>query len=85
MSVCQVAARSGGASRPAAAITAAISLKAPKKLPRILNVAEMQAILDACTRLRDRLFFALLHDSGCFSRGHRPWRSLVFVFAQLRG
>ena len=43
----------------------AISLKAPKKLPRILNVAEMQAILDACTRLRDRFFFALLHDSGC--------------------
>ena len=25
----------------------------------------MQAILDACTRLRDRFFFALLHDSGC--------------------
>ena len=43
----------------------AISLKAPKKLPRILTVAEMQAILDACTRLRDRFFFALLHDSGC--------------------
>ena len=43
----------------------AISLKAPKKLPRILSVAEMQAILDACTRLRDRFFFALLHESGC--------------------
>jgi integrase len=43
----------------------AISLKAPKKLPRILKAAEMQAILDACTRLRDRFFFALLHDSGC--------------------
>ena len=42
----------------------AISLKAPEKLPRILTVAEMQAILDACTRLRDRFFFALLHDSG---------------------
>ena len=25
----------------------------------------MQAILDACTRLRDRFFFALLHESGC--------------------
>ena len=37
----------------------AISLKAPEKLPRILTVAEMQAILDACTRLRDRFFFAL--------------------------
>ena len=43
----------------------AIALKAPKKLPRILTVAETQAILDSCTRLRDRFFFALLHDSGC--------------------
>ena len=32
----------------------AIALKVPKKLPRILTVAEEQAILDACTRLRDR-------------------------------
>jgi integrase/recombinase XerD len=47
----------------------AIALKAPKKLPRVLTVAEMQAILDACTRRRDRFFFAVLHDSGCFSRG----------------
>jgi len=43
----------------------AISLKAPQKLPRILTAAEAQAILDACTRLRDRLFFALLYESGC--------------------
>ena len=43
----------------------AIALKAPKKLPRVLTVAEMQAILDACTRLRDRFFFALLHETGC--------------------
>ena len=43
----------------------AIALKAPKKLPRVLAVAEMQAILDACTRLRDRFFFAVLHESGC--------------------
>ena len=43
----------------------AITLKVPKKLPRILTVAETQTILDACTRLRDRFFFALLHDSGC--------------------
>src|SRR5487761_1590694 len=42
----------------------AIALKAPKKLPRVLTVAEMQAILDACTRRRDRFFFAVLHDSG---------------------
>jgi integrase/recombinase XerD len=43
----------------------AISLKVPVKLPRILTVAETQAILDACTRLRDRFFFALMHESGC--------------------
>jgi integrase len=43
----------------------AISLKVPQKLPRVLTVAETQAILDACTRLRDRFFFALLHESGC--------------------
>jgi integrase/recombinase XerD len=43
----------------------AIALKAPKKLPRVLAVAEMQAVLDACTRLRDRFFFAVLHETGC--------------------
>jgi len=43
----------------------AIALKAPKKLPRVLTVAEMQVILDACTRLRDRFFFALMHETGC--------------------
>src|SRR5215471_19211437 len=42
----------------------AISLKAPKKLPRVLTTAETQAILDACDRLRDRFLFALLHESG---------------------
>jgi site-specific recombinase XerD len=36
----------------------------PAKLPRVLTVVEAQAILDACTRLRDRFLFALLHDSG---------------------
>lgn len=43
----------------------AITLKAPKKLPRVLTVAETQAILDACTRLRDRFFFTLMHETGC--------------------
>jgi len=43
----------------------AIALKVPKKLPRVLTVAETQAILDACTRLRDRFFFALMHETGC--------------------
>jgi integrase/recombinase XerD len=41
-----------------------ITLKTPTKLPRVLTVDEVQVILDACTRLRDRFLFALLHDSG---------------------
>jgi integrase len=42
----------------------AIALPTPRKLPRVLTVAEVQAILDACDRLRDRFLFALLHESG---------------------
>jgi integrase/recombinase XerD len=42
----------------------AIALKAPKKLPRVLTPVEVQAILDSCDRLRDRLLFAVLYDTG---------------------
>jgi site-specific recombinase XerD len=42
----------------------AISLKTPHRLPRVLSAAEVQTILDACTRLRDRLLFAVLYDTG---------------------
>jgi integrase/recombinase XerD len=42
----------------------AISLRAPRKLPRVLTTTETQAILDACDRLRDRFLFAMLHESG---------------------
>ena len=41
-----------------------ITLKAPAKLPRVVTAGEMQAILDACGHLRDRLLFALLWDCG---------------------
>lgn len=41
-----------------------IAVKTERKLPRVLTVTEMQAILDACNRLRDRFLFALLWDSG---------------------
>ncbi|WP_034267055.1 site-specific integrase [Actinospica robiniae] len=41
-----------------------IAMKAPKKLPRVLTVAEAQAVLDGCTRLRDRFLFAVLHETG---------------------
>jgi site-specific recombinase XerD len=41
-----------------------VKLKAPKPIPRVLTIAEVQSILDACVRLRDRLLFAILHDTG---------------------
>lgn len=41
-----------------------IKLPAGRSLPHILTAAEAQAILDACTHLRDRLFFAVLLDCG---------------------
>jgi integrase/recombinase XerD len=41
-----------------------IAVKVPVKVPRVVTVAEMQAILDACEHLRDRFLFALLWDSG---------------------
>ncbi len=46
---------------PGRAIT---TLKVSRKLPRVLTPGEVQRILDACERLRDRLLFALLYDSG---------------------
>lgn len=42
----------------------AISLKTPHRLARVLSAAEVQTILDGCTRLRDRLLFAVLYDTG---------------------
>ena len=41
-----------------------IVLKTSRKLPRVLTVEEVQTILDACGRLRDRLLFAVLYDTG---------------------
>lgn len=41
-----------------------VKLRAPKPVPRVLAIEEAQAVLDACTRLRDRLLFAVLHDTG---------------------
>lgn len=42
----------------------AIKLKASPPRPRVLTVKQVQAILDACEHLRDRLLFALLLDTG---------------------
>ncbi|MDI6105145.1 tyrosine-type recombinase/integrase [Actinoplanes sp. NEAU-A12] len=41
-----------------------IKLKAPRTHPTILTAVQVQAILDACTRLRDRFLFAVLWDTG---------------------
>ncbi len=41
-----------------------IALKVPKKLPRVLTPIEVQAVLDGCERLRDRLLFAVPYDTG---------------------
>jgi integrase/recombinase XerD len=41
-----------------------IKLKTPRTHPMILTARQVQAILDACTRLRDRLLFALLWETG---------------------
>jgi integrase len=41
-----------------------VEVRTAKKLPRVLTVAELQAILDACARLRDRLLWALLCETG---------------------
>jgi site-specific recombinase XerD len=42
----------------------AIALKVPGRLPRVLTVTEVQAILDACDHLRDRFLLAVLWDAG---------------------
>jgi integrase/recombinase XerD len=42
----------------------AVRLRAERKQPRVLTHVEVQAILDSCERLRDRLLFAVLHGSG---------------------
>jgi integrase/recombinase XerD len=42
----------------------AVKVTAPRPLPRVLTAAEAQAILDACSHLRDRLLLGMLLDTG---------------------
>src|SRR6185369_9584728 len=42
----------------------AIKLNTPQMRPKVLTPQQVQAILDACEHLRDRLLFALLLDTG---------------------
>jgi integrase/recombinase XerD len=41
-----------------------VELREPKRLPTVLPAVKAQAVLDACTRLRDRFLFVLLWESG---------------------
>jgi integrase len=41
---------------------------------QVLTAEQVQAILDACEHLRDRLLFGLLLDTGIFSGGPRVTR-----------
>ncbi|MGH3814916.1 MAG: tyrosine-type recombinase/integrase [Pseudonocardiaceae bacterium] len=41
-----------------------IQLKTPRRHPTLLSAMQVQAIMDACTRVRDRFLFALLWESG---------------------
>lgn len=41
-----------------------VKLPTNKKIPRLLTAGEVQTVLDSCDRLRDRLLFALLYDTG---------------------
>ena len=41
-----------------------VKLPASRRQPRVLTAGQVQAILDACDHLRDRLLFAVLFDSG---------------------
>ena len=43
---------------------AVVRVKSIKRLPRVFSPSEVQSLLDACTRLRDRLLLCLLHESG---------------------
>ena len=41
-----------------------LRVRQPEMLPRTLTAAEVQQLLDACTRRRDRFLVALLYDTG---------------------
>jgi hypothetical protein len=49
-----------------------IALKVPKKVPRVVTAAEMQAILDACEHLRDRFLSPTGPDQASALPGASP-------------
>ncbi len=53
-----------GIARVHAPSQALLQVRSMKRLPRVFVPAEVQSLLDACTRLRDRLLLCLLYESG---------------------
>lgn len=49
--------------------TRPVKLAVPHRIPQTLTDEQILAILAACDRLRDRFLFALLAETGAFSRG----------------
>jgi len=43
---------------------AVMRVRATRRLPRVFSAPEVQALLDACVRRRDRLLVSLLYESG---------------------
>ena len=43
---------------------AVLQVRAIRRLPRVFSAQEVQALLNACARLRDRLLVSLLYESG---------------------
>ena len=41
-----------------------MQVRATRRLPRVFSEQEVQALLDACIRRRDRLLVSLLYESG---------------------
>ena len=53
-----------GIARAHATPQAMLQVRSVKRLPRVFVPAEVQSLLEACTRLRDRLLLCLLYESG---------------------
>ena len=53
-----------GIARAHATPQAMLQVRSVKRLPRVFVPAEVQSLLNACTRLRDRLLLCLLYESG---------------------
>jgi len=44
--------------------TRLLKLRVPKKLPKTLTAEQIEQLVNACTRVRDKFLICLLHESG---------------------